>query len=177
MGFRKEFDRAKDWIVSSLTFRPASDRQCGLSVFESTIRVLGGLLAAHDLSGETAFVSKAEELARALEPAYDTPLFFPRSEIGKFVCFSGRREDEREREGNKGTRKGERKTHSLLSTSTQKNSKNEKKQSSNPGPPAPLSGLAEDSPPCSPRSAPSRWNCSRCRPPRATRAGPLSARG
>jgi len=128
MGFRKEFDRAKDWIVSSLTFRPASDRQCGLSVFESTIRVLGGLLAAHDLSGETAFVSKAEELARALEPAYDTPLFFPRSEIGTFVCFSGRREDEREREGNKGTRKGERKTHSLLSTSTQKNSKNEKQK-------------------------------------------------
>ena len=84
MGFRKEFDRAKDWIVNSLTFKPAGGRQCGLSVFESTIRVLGGLLAAHDLSGEPAFVAKAEELARALEPAYDTPLFFPRSEIGKY---------------------------------------------------------------------------------------------
>lgn len=87
MGFRKEFDRAKEWIASSLTFKPANGRQCGLSVFESTIRVLGGLLAAHDLSGETAFVGKAEELARALEPAYDTPLFFPRSEIGEFCFF------------------------------------------------------------------------------------------
>ena len=83
MGFRKEFDRAKEWILSSLSFKPANGRQCGLSVFESTIRVLGGLLAAHDLSGETAFISKAEELARTLEPAYSTALFFPRSEIGE----------------------------------------------------------------------------------------------
>ena len=87
MGFRKEFDRAKDWISNSLTFKPPGGRQCGLSVFESTIRVLGGLLAAHDLSGEPAFVAKAEELARVLEPAYDTPLFFPRSEIGEFCFF------------------------------------------------------------------------------------------
>jgi hypothetical protein len=101
MGFRKEFDRAKEWISTSLSFKPANGRQCGLSVFESTIRVLGGLLAAHDLSGETAFIGKAEELARTLEPAYDTPLFFPRSEIGAWGKRDGRRKRERRKEGNK----------------------------------------------------------------------------
>lgn len=164
MGFRKEFDRAKDWIVNSLTFKPAGGRQCGLSVFESTIRVLGGLLAAHDLSGETAFISKAEELARTLEPAYDTPLFFPRSEIGEEQPVMGKSEEEEDAEERE--RASERRKNSPFrprprgpsETKKQKKLKKTLKQSSSPELPAPLSGSVAGSQPCSPRSVPSRWS-------------------
>ena len=42
-------------------------------MFETTIRVLGGLLAAHDLSGDEMYVEKCVELAKRLEPAFATP--------------------------------------------------------------------------------------------------------
>lgn len=42
-----------------------------LSVFETTIRYLGGLLSAHALSANSLFLRKAEELAEALAPAFD----------------------------------------------------------------------------------------------------------
>ena len=39
---------------TSLSFKEAGD----VSVFETTIRALGGLLAAHSLSGEAVFLTK-----------------------------------------------------------------------------------------------------------------------
>jgi len=77
MGFKHEFALAREWVAAKLDFT----RDCGLSVFESTIRVMGGLLAAFDMTGDRMFVDKAEDLALALGPAYETPLNFPRSEM------------------------------------------------------------------------------------------------
>ena len=44
-----------------------------MSVFETTIRIVGGLLSAHQLSGDKLFVDKAEELMHRLMHAFQTP--------------------------------------------------------------------------------------------------------
>jgi hypothetical protein len=54
MGMLDEFNEAKDWVAQNLDF----NKQGSTSVFEITIRVLGGLLAAFDLSGEKVFFKK-----------------------------------------------------------------------------------------------------------------------
>ncbi|RPD58911.1 seven-hairpin glycosidase [Lentinus tigrinus ALCF2SS1-7] len=45
--------------------------------FETVIRYLGGLLAAHALSGEQLLLDKADELGTLLEPAFNTYKGFP----------------------------------------------------------------------------------------------------
>ena len=68
MGMRKEFDEAKEWVRSRLSFRNAGS----VSVFETTIRELGGLLSAYDLSGDKVFLDKAVELGSLLSPAFNS---------------------------------------------------------------------------------------------------------
>lgn len=43
-----------------------------INVFETTIRIVGGLLGAYELSGDDMFLSKAAELADELLLAFDT---------------------------------------------------------------------------------------------------------
>lgn len=43
-----------------------------IPVFETAIRYLGGLLSAHDLSGDPLMLHRAEELAQLILPAFDT---------------------------------------------------------------------------------------------------------
>lgn len=50
-----EFQEAKNWVQNSLTFTQNRD----VNLFEVTIRVLGGLLAAYHLSGDRMFLDKA----------------------------------------------------------------------------------------------------------------------
>lgn len=69
MGMKEEFNQAKEWVAKDLTFMNAGS----VSVFETTIRELGGLLSAYDLSGEKIFLDKAAELGRMLSPAFDSP--------------------------------------------------------------------------------------------------------
>lgn len=51
------------------------------SVFETTIRCVGGLLSAYDLSGDGMFLNKATELADRLLPAFNTPSGIPYNTI------------------------------------------------------------------------------------------------
>lgn len=48
-----------------------------ISVFETTIRCMGGLLSAYELSQQEVFLKKAEEIGQALLPAFDTPFGIP----------------------------------------------------------------------------------------------------
>eukprot|EP01035_Chromulina_nebulosa_P006335 gene6335-8563_t len=64
MGMKDEFNEAKEWVKASLSFSRAGS----VSVFETTIRELGGLLAAYDLSGEKVFLEKATQLGNLLLP-------------------------------------------------------------------------------------------------------------
>ncbi|CAM9913317.1 unnamed protein product, partial [Hapterophycus canaliculatus] len=54
MGMKEEFWKARDWVKNSLSFSKAGD----VSVFETTIRELGGLLSAYDLSRDDIFRTK-----------------------------------------------------------------------------------------------------------------------
>ncbi|EIE24199.1 glycoside hydrolase [Coccomyxa subellipsoidea C-169] len=73
MGLKDEFKAARDWVVNELSFNKFYEA----SVFETTIRVVGGILTAHELSGDEAFLRRAEELVQILMHAFDTPTGIP----------------------------------------------------------------------------------------------------
>ncbi|EEC77946.1 hypothetical protein OsI_17297 [Oryza sativa Indica Group] len=77
MGLKDEFQRARDWVADSLSF----DKDYDASVFETTIRVVGGLLSAYDLSGDKVFLEKAKDITDRLLPAWDTPSGIPYNRI------------------------------------------------------------------------------------------------
>ena len=58
MGLTEEFEEARDWVKQNLLFSTNKD----VNLFETTIRVLGGLLSAYHLSDEKIFLNKATEL-------------------------------------------------------------------------------------------------------------------
>lgn len=55
MNLAEEFQQAHDWVASSLSF----DKNVDVNLFETTIRVLGGLLSAYHLSKDEVFLRKA----------------------------------------------------------------------------------------------------------------------
>ncbi|XP_038655624.1 mannosyl-oligosaccharide 1,2-alpha-mannosidase IA [Scyliorhinus canicula] len=73
MGMHDEFNEAKEWIEKNLDFNVHAE----VSVFEVTIRFVGGLLSAFYLSGEEVFRAKAVELGEKLLPAFNTPTGIP----------------------------------------------------------------------------------------------------
>ncbi|XP_027821879.1 endoplasmic reticulum mannosyl-oligosaccharide 1,2-alpha-mannosidase isoform X3 [Ovis aries] len=56
LGLKKEFQEARNWVSKRLLFQKDVD----VNLFESTIRILGGLLSAFHLSGDVLFLKKAE---------------------------------------------------------------------------------------------------------------------
>ena len=66
-GMRDEFLRARNWVRDHLSFDSVEQ---DASVFEVTIRCLGGLLSAYDLSGDQVFLSKADDLGSRLMGAF-----------------------------------------------------------------------------------------------------------
>jgi len=74
MGLHKEFEQGAEFVSKHLDFDTA-DRE--ISIFEITIRALGGLLGAHSLTGRQVFLQRAVELADRLLPALDSPSGLP----------------------------------------------------------------------------------------------------
>eukprot|EP00455_Lapot_gusevi_P018063 TRINITY_DN1978_c0_g1_i5.p1 TRINITY_DN1978_c0_g1~~TRINITY_DN1978_c0_g1_i5.p1 ORF type:complete len:507 (-),score=82.22 TRINITY_DN1978_c0_g1_i5:175-1695(-) len=68
MELQPQLRHATQWITTQLHF----DIDHRVSVFEVTIRILGGLLAAFDRSRDCVFLLKAKQLAHALLPAFDS---------------------------------------------------------------------------------------------------------
>ncbi|XP_047345233.1 endoplasmic reticulum mannosyl-oligosaccharide 1,2-alpha-mannosidase [Vespa velutina] len=77
MGLNDDFAEAKSWVESSLVFTMNRD----VNLFEVTIRVLGGLLAAYHLSGEKIFLNKAIDLGDRMMPAFSTRSGVPYSDV------------------------------------------------------------------------------------------------
>ncbi|XP_060206090.1 mannosyl-oligosaccharide 1,2-alpha-mannosidase MNS1-like [Lycium barbarum] len=73
MGLDEQFQRAREWVANSLDFNKNYDA----SVFETTIRVVGGLLSTYDLSGDKLFLDKAQDIADRLLPAWNTESGIP----------------------------------------------------------------------------------------------------
>lgn len=74
MGLDKEFEQGAEFVNKHLDFDSA-DRE--VSVFELTIRALGGLLGAHSLTGRSIFLQRAVELADRLLPALNSSSGLP----------------------------------------------------------------------------------------------------
>lgn len=70
MDMSKEFDHGVNWIQTSLDFRDNSHG--GISVFETTIRALGGLISAYEMSQNPILLQSAKDLADGLMPAFQT---------------------------------------------------------------------------------------------------------
>ncbi|KAF7338966.1 Glycoside hydrolase family 47 protein [Mycena venus] len=78
MGLDEEYTRARQWVESSMTF----DRDANFNVFETTIRVLGGLLSAYELTdGDQLYLDRAIDLADRMLPVFDTPSGLPYSQV------------------------------------------------------------------------------------------------
>ncbi|KAI5649349.1 hypothetical protein M9H77_35354 [Catharanthus roseus] len=84
LGDRERFASSVEWIGKNLRFEINKT----VSVFETTIRVLGGLLSAHLIASDYntgmripsyngELLNLAEDLARRMLPAFDTPTGIP----------------------------------------------------------------------------------------------------
>lgn len=74
MGLKKEPNEAAKG-VAAIDWNKTPESAC--NVFETTIRHLGGLLSAYDLSHQPALLQKAVELGDMLYMAFDTPTGLP----------------------------------------------------------------------------------------------------
>ena len=68
LGLRDEFKEAADHVAASFDPLAVAGGKF-VDVFETTIRVLGGLVSAHALSGDGRLLDAAETFADALAPA------------------------------------------------------------------------------------------------------------
>ncbi len=73
MGFREEAERTREFVVKNLNF----DRDIFVQNFEITIRHLGGLLSAYQLTGDRRLLRLAEDLGGRLLPAFDSKTGIP----------------------------------------------------------------------------------------------------
>lgn len=97
MGLMEEFQESRQWIETKFTFENIvrylsmllidSDSQLSLhqtapiSVFETNIRYVGGLLAAYALTKDELFKNKAQYVANKLLPAFNTSTGIPRTYV------------------------------------------------------------------------------------------------
>ncbi|KAJ3132736.1 mannosyl-oligosaccharide alpha-1,2-mannosidase [Physocladia obscura] len=79
LGNKTIFDKAVDWVVreKGLTM----DADVNANVFETTIRVVGGLLSAYDLSKDDRLFKEAVRVADKFLPAFDTTSGIPFNSI------------------------------------------------------------------------------------------------
>ncbi|EJC98796.1 glycoside hydrolase [Fomitiporia mediterranea MF3/22] len=78
MGLDDEVARSRKWVDEKLDF----EKNGSFSMFETTIRVLGGLLSAYHLSdGDKLYLDKAVDLADRMLPAFNTPSGLPLSSV------------------------------------------------------------------------------------------------
>lgn len=70
-------DEFHDAAAAAAQLDWANTTETAANVFETTIRYLGGLLGAYDLSREPALLEKAQELGNMLYMAFDTPNRMP----------------------------------------------------------------------------------------------------
>nr|XP_005986831.1 PREDICTED: endoplasmic reticulum mannosyl-oligosaccharide 1,2-alpha-mannosidase [Latimeria chalumnae] len=77
LGLTEEFEEAKKWVVNELSF----DKNVDVNLFESTIRIVGGLLSTYHLTGDSIFLEKAKDLGNRLMPAFSTPSRVPYSDV------------------------------------------------------------------------------------------------
>ncbi|XP_017073760.1 mannosyl-oligosaccharide alpha-1,2-mannosidase IA isoform X3 [Drosophila eugracilis] len=74
MGLEKEYREGRDWIERKFTLDNISAE---LSVFETNIRFVGGMLTLYAFTGDPLYKEKAQHIADKLLPAFQTPTGIP----------------------------------------------------------------------------------------------------
>jgi len=77
MNLKDEYAEARSWVAEKLNFNVNKD----VNLFETTIRVLGGLLSTYHLTNDKIFLDKATDLADRLMGAFKTVSGIPFSDI------------------------------------------------------------------------------------------------
>ncbi|XP_060763373.1 mannosidase, alpha, class 1B, member 1b [Neoarius graeffei] len=77
LGLKKEFEEARQWVATHLSFGKSIE----VNLFESTIRIMGGLLSTYHLTGDSLFLEKAKDIGSRLMPAFSTPSKIPYSDV------------------------------------------------------------------------------------------------
>lgn len=78
MNMTEEYNQAREWIATKLDFNKNQD----VNVFETTIRILGGLLSAYHLSNnDKLYLEKAIDLGDRLLYAFETGSGIPYSGV------------------------------------------------------------------------------------------------
>ncbi|KAI0964590.1 hypothetical protein AcW1_001376 [Taiwanofungus camphoratus] len=77
MGLDAEYARAREWVAEKMSF----ERDGNFNTFETTIRVLGGLLSAYYLTEDPMYLERAKDLADRILPVFDTPTGLPLSMV------------------------------------------------------------------------------------------------
>jgi mannosyl-oligosaccharide alpha-1,2-mannosidase len=73
MDLTDDYQKAKDWVTNSADF----NKNFGTSVFETTIRVVGGLLSAYEISKDKILLDKAVDMGDRLYKAFDSQTGIP----------------------------------------------------------------------------------------------------
>ncbi|XP_023161428.1 mannosyl-oligosaccharide alpha-1,2-mannosidase IA isoform X3 [Drosophila hydei] len=74
MGLEKEYKEGRDWIERRFSLDNISAE---LSVFETNIRFVGGMLTLYAFTGDPMYKEKAQHVADKLLPAFQTPTGIP----------------------------------------------------------------------------------------------------
>jgi len=77
MGLEEEYKTAEAWVANELTY----DFDYEVNVFETTIRMLGGLLSAYYLSKNDMYLEKATDLGNRILGAFDSPTGIPYASV------------------------------------------------------------------------------------------------
>lgn len=77
MNLKDEFAEARNWVAESLNF----EQDVFVNLFETTIRMLGGLLTAFHLSGDEIFKIKAVDIGDRLMGALTSNSAVPFSDV------------------------------------------------------------------------------------------------
>lgn len=72
-GLDGRYDAAREWVRTNLDFAKVGR----VIVFETVIRILGGLVSIYHLSGDDMYLAKAEELGARLAAGFETPSGLP----------------------------------------------------------------------------------------------------
>lgn len=85
MGLKDEYMAARTWIENNLDFNKF---EVDVSVFETNIRYVGGLLSIYALTKDQLYLNKAVQIADKLLPAFETPSNIPNSNVNLRTGYS-----------------------------------------------------------------------------------------
>jgi mannosidase alpha-like ER degradation enhancer 2 len=73
LGLDEQAERTREQVVRNASF----DKDISVKTFEVTIRLLGGLLASHQMTGDPRLLALADDLGARLVRAFDSPTGLP----------------------------------------------------------------------------------------------------